>query len=99
LTTNLLGNTNGDLADTVGQVTLNGKGKISGNETFTLDGNITKSAVTGTYTESSTCTGTWQITPKGGTALNFNTVVVNGGKEVLLIETDNDTITAGNAQE
>jgi hypothetical protein len=99
LTTNLLGNTNGDLADTVGQVTLNGKGKISGNETFTLDGNITKSAVTGTYTESSTCTGTWQVTPKGGTALNFNTVVVNGGKEVLLIETDNDTITAGNAQE
>jgi hypothetical protein len=99
LTTNLVGLDNGVVADTVGRVTLNGKGSISGSETFTMNGVVTTLAVTGTYTENSNCTGTWRITPKGGTATNFNTVVVNSGKELLLIQTDNNTITGGNAQQ
>ena len=82
------------MADTVGQVTLDGKGNISGKEVFTLNGSISINSVSGAYTENSTCIGTWQITPTGtGTTYNFNTVVVNGGKEVLLIETDNNTVT------
>ena len=99
LTTNLVGITGGNLADTVGQVMLDGKGNISGAETFTLNGAVSKHAVTGTYTENSNCTGTWVVTPKGGTATQFNTVVVNSRKELLLIETDNGTVTAGSAQE
>jgi hypothetical protein len=99
LTTNLVGLVNGVVADTVGQVTLDGNGNISGIETFTLNGVVTTLPVTGTYTENSNCTGTWQITPMGGTATNFNTVEVNGGRELLMIESDNGTITAGNAQE
>ena len=71
-TTNLVGGFNGDnvvdAADTVGRVTLDGKGNISGTETFTNNGVVTYAAVTGTYTENSTCTGIWQITPTGGTA-------------------------------
>lgn len=98
-TTNLVGLVNGVVADIVGQVTLDGNGNISGIETFTLNGVVTTLPVTGTYTENSNCTGTWQITPIGGTATNFNTVEVDGGRELLMIETDNDTITAGNAHE
>jgi hypothetical protein len=99
LTTNLVGLTNGNVTDTVGQVTLDGKGNISGTETFTLSGAVSKHAVTGTYSENSSCTGTWQVTPKSGTLTNFNTVVVNSGKELLLIQTDSGTVTAGNAQQ
>ncbi len=39
----------GDAADTVGQVTLNGKGKITSTETFTNDGAVTTLAVYGKF--------------------------------------------------
>jgi hypothetical protein len=55
-------------------------------------------AVTGTYTEASDCSGTLKITPKGSSALNFNSVFVNGGKELLLIEIDSGTVIGGTAQ-
>ena len=99
LTTNLTGIVGSTVAETVGQVKLDGKGHISGTETFTDNGVISTLSVNGTYTENSNCTGTWQVTPKGGSAINFNTIVVNSGKELLLIESDNNTNTAGNAQQ
>jgi len=99
LTTNLAGLASGLPADTVGQVTLDGEGRISGTETFTNNGIVTALAVAGTYTENSNCTGTWQITPTGSTTSNFNTVVVNSGRELLLIQTNNNTFNAGTAQE
>jgi hypothetical protein len=86
-------------AETVGQVTLDGKGNISGTETFTNNGIISTLSVTGTYTENSNCTGTWTVIPSGGSAIDFNTVVVNSGKELLLIESDNNTNAAGHAQQ
>ena len=98
MTTNIVGLTGSAVEDTVGQVTLDGKGNISGTETFSMDGVPASLAVTGTYTESSNCTGTLQITPTGGSAQNFNTVVVNSGRKLLLIETDSNTGTAGNAE-
>jgi len=99
--TNLLGTlTSISAVDAIaGQVTLDGKGNIAGNETFSVFGTITTLPVSGTYTENADCTGTIQITPQGMAATNFNTVVVNGGKELLLIETDNDTVVAGTAQQ
>jgi len=99
LTTNLYGLTGGEPADTVGQVTLDGKGGISGAETFTKGGVVTTRAVTGSYTEIADCTGTWKITPEHGKTSNFKTVVVNGGSELLLIQTEDNTFTAGVAQE
>jgi hypothetical protein len=98
LTTNLVGFVNGVPAETVGAVTLDGKGNISGTETFTTNGVIETLSVTGTYTENSNCTGTWQITPTGGTPTHFNTVIVNSGNDLLLIQTDAGAVTAGNAQ-
>jgi len=77
---------------------LNGKGKVTG--TVSINGNYSNSVetVTGTYTEESDCTGKLQITPKGSSALHFNTVFVSGGKELLLVETDSGTVIGGTAQ-
>jgi hypothetical protein len=99
LTTNLVGFVSGVPADTVGTLTLNGEGNITGTETLTTNGVVKTLAVTGTYTENSNCTGTWQITPTGGTPTNFNTVRVSNGTGLLLIQTDTSAITAGNAQQ
>ena len=101
LATNLLGTLypSDDIEAIVGQVTLDGKGNISGSETFSIGGVITESSAAGTYTLNENCTGTMQITPSGQATMNFNTVVVDGGKEVLLIESDNNTTVSGTAQE
>lgn len=83
----------------VGGLMFDGKGNITGRETFSVHGAISEAPVTGTYTQNADCTGTAQITPAGSATTNFNTVVVNGGKELLLIETDNNTLVIGTAQE
>ena len=80
------------------QVILDGKGNVSGNGTFSLAGAIYMVPITGTYTENAGCTGSAQITPQGYSTLNFNFVVVNVGKEILLVETDTNTIVSGNMQ-
>jgi hypothetical protein len=38
------------------------------------------------------------ITPKGSPELHFNTVFVNSGAELLLVETDSGTVIGGTAQ-
>lgn len=83
----------------VGQWTLDGKGHISGNQTLTVAGAISTVTVTGTYTMDGDCLGTVQVTPSGFSTMNFNTVLVDGGRELLLIEADTDTLVAGTAQE
>jgi len=83
----------------VEQVILDGKGNVSGNGTFSVDGTIYTVPITGTYTENADCTGSAQITPQGLGTLNFNFVVVNVGKEILLVETDTNTIVDGNMQQ
>lgn len=82
----------------VAQVALDGKGNVSGSGTFDVGGSFLVATISGTYTESSNCEGTIQMTPKGSSALNFAFVVVNGGKELLLVETDSDASVAGNMQ-
>ena len=83
----------------VAQVILDGKGNVSGSGTFDVNGTIDTTTITGTYTLSANCTGTAKITPSGGNPLNFNFVVVNGGKEILLIETDTGTVVGGYMQQ
>lgn len=101
LAINLLGTVypSDDIAAIVGQVTLDGKGGVSGSDTFSVGGTISSALLTGTYTVSANCTGTVQILPAGESPLNFNSVVVDGGKQVLLIENDNNTTISGAAQE
>lgn len=82
-----------------GQVKLDGLGTISGTETLSVGGTISTVPVNGTYTEGSDCRGSAQVTPTGFPVTNFDFVVVNAGKELLLIETDNATLLPGTAQQ
>jgi len=82
----------------IGQLELNGKGQLTGTVSINMNYSNSVKTVTGTYTEASNCTGKVQITPAGLAALHFNAVFVNGGKELLLIETDSGTVIGGIAQ-
>ena len=82
----------------IGVLELNGEGTLTGTVSINMNySNVVKS-VSGTYTEASDCTSKVRITPSGLAALHFNGVFVNGGKELLLIETDSGTVIGGSAQ-
>lgn len=83
----------------VGRIVLDGHGNLGGTETFSVGGIISVVPVTGTYTVSGDCLGTVQIIPSGFPTENFNMVVVNQGKEMLLIETDATTLIEGTVQQ
>lgn len=83
-----------------GQLALNGKGAVTGTATLSLNGSIVNAVpVTGTYAINSDCTGTAQITPQGLPAINLALLVVNGGKELMAVETDANTIVSGTLQD
>jgi hypothetical protein len=82
----------------IGQLDLDGNGHVTGTVSINVNYSNSVATVTGTYTEESDCTGKLQITPAGSSALNFDSVFVNGGKELLLIETDAGTVIGGAAQ-
>jgi hypothetical protein len=83
----------------VGQVILDGKGTQTGTETVSIGGQTGSGiSLSGTYTERADCTGTMQLTSSLGGTSNLNFVVVNSGKEILLVSTDNSTIISGTAQ-
>jgi len=85
----------------VGQITLDGKGTIvAGSVTLDVGGNVGSATLTGTYTVNSDCTGTQFIQPSGGLSpANFYFVLVNSGKEMLMVQTDSDEVVSGNAQQ
>ena len=75
-----------------------GEGVISGHIAGSEDGTILMFAeepVTGSYRIGTDCRGTATITPKGQSEMHFSLVVVDGGKEMLAIETDPDTVVSG----
>ena len=84
--------------DYVVQVILDGHGHVSGSGTFDVGGTFTSTSISGTYTESSNCTGTAHIVA-GASTLNFNFVVVAAGKEIFMIETDSGTAAGGFMQQ
>jgi len=78
-----------------------GDGVISGHIAGSEDGTILTFAeepVTGSYKVDRGCRGTATITPKGHSEMHFSLVVVDGGKELLAIETDPDTVVSGTLQ-
>ena len=77
------------------RVNTSGDGVISGEMAGSEDGTIfsfAEAPVTGSYSVATDCTGTATITPQGRSPLNFSFVVVDGGKEMLAIEMDADTV-------
>jgi hypothetical protein len=75
-----------------------GEGVISGHVASSEDGTfltIAEEPVTGSYRVAPDCRGSATITPKGLSEMHFKLVVVDGGKEMLAIETDADTVVSG----
>jgi hypothetical protein len=75
-----------------------GEGMISGQLAGTENGTIlmfAKEPVTGSYTIGTDCRGRATIKPKGRSAMHFSLLVVDGGKELLAIQTDANTVVSG----
>jgi hypothetical protein len=75
-----------------------GEGVISGHVAASEDGTFLTFAeepVTGSYRVDTDCRGRATITPKGLPEMHFGLVIVDGGKEMLAIETDADTVVSG----
>jgi hypothetical protein len=77
----------------VGQMTSDGKGKItSGTETVSAGGAITSNALfTGTYSLSSNCIGILTVSPSGLPTAHFKITVVSTGNQVEMVESDTGT--------
>ncbi len=83
------------------RVNASGEGAISGHIAGSENGTILTFAeepVAGSYSVDENCKGKLTITPKGESALNFSFVIVDGGKEMLAIETDADTVVTATLQ-
>ena len=75
------------------------EGVISGHVAASKHGNFHGfEEVTGSYSVDANCRGTATITPKGKSALNFSFLVVDRGNEMLVVETDADTVVSGTLQ-
>jgi hypothetical protein len=73
-----------------------GKGVISGQVAASEDGTfLAEEPVTGSYKVDPDCRGWASIKPKGLPEMRFHLVVVDGGKEMLAVETDADTVVSG----
>jgi hypothetical protein len=68
------------------------RGHIAGAEDSTT---FAEEPVTGWYTVGTHCRGTATIKPEGLAEMHFHFVVVDGGKELLAVETDADTVVSG----
>jgi hypothetical protein len=85
------------LTATVGQITADGSGGLTGSETISNDGVITSNvSISGSYALNKNCTGTATITPAGGTASNYSLIVIGTG--IQMIETDAGYTEYGYAQ-
>ncbi len=79
-------------------VSPSGEGLISGHLAGSEDGtilNFAEEPVTGSYTIGKDCRGTATVAPKGLPEMHFSLLVVDGGKEMMAIETDADTVVDG----
>ena len=75
-----------------------GEGVISGHVAGSEDGTLftfAEEAVTGSYKVEGDCRGRATITPNGLSEMHFKLVVVDGGNEMLAIETDANTVVSG----
>jgi hypothetical protein len=78
---------------------LDGKGNVSGTESGSVAGTIFKGqSVSGTYTVASNCTGTLAVMVLGQTE-HASFVATNGGKGMLIVETDASTVVSGFGQQ
>ncbi len=78
----------------VGTMTFDGAGLVSGNDTNSFGGSISSSPFTGSYTVNADCTGTVAVS-FGFFTINNNMVIVDNGKEIFIIETNPGSVATG----
>jgi hypothetical protein len=76
-----------------GRIVFDGHGRLTGQETESLNGVITMPSLSGTYTVLPDCTGT--ATVHNGQTAHLRFMLVEGGQEVNVIGTDPGVVAAG----
>lgn len=79
----------------VGRLVADGQGNVSGAETQSDNGVISRRNYTGTYTVNSDCTGSQVTNDNLGKTVKCDFVIVSGGREIQVIETDANTSIVG----
>jgi hypothetical protein len=79
----------------VGRLVADGQGNLAGVETDSSNGKIFQRTYTGTYKVNSDCTGSEVSYDNFGKTVKCDFVIVAGGKEIQVIETDTDTAVVG----
>lgn len=79
----------------VGRMTFDGRGNISGNDTNSFGGSVSSYPTTGTYTVEPNCTGTLNVNLPDGFVITNNISIVDNGDEIFLIQTNPGTIISG----
>jgi len=82
----------------VGLVNFDGAGSLTGAVTTSFGGFVGTDSITGSYTIESNCAGTFSVTFSNGFTINHNLVIVDEGKEIDFIQTDQGTVTTGRAR-
>jgi hypothetical protein len=78
------------------KVNSSGEGVISGHIVGAEDSTtLAEEPVTGSYTVDKDCRGIATVIPKAHPEMHFRFVVVDWGKELLVVETDPDTVVSG----
>jgi len=79
----------------VGLINFSGEGTLTGTATTSFGGGVGTDSVTGEYSVESNCTGSFSVTFSNGFTINHNLVLVDEGKEIIFIQTDQNTVTTG----
>ena len=79
----------------VGRLLADGQGNVSGVETDSANGEIFQRTYTGTYQVNADCTGSEVSVDNFGKTVKCNFVIVSGGAEIRVIETDTNTAIVG----
>ena len=80
---------------TMGKITADGNGAVTGSETMSVNGTIFDTvSVSGSYTIGSTCAGSAIITPQGGSPTTYSLAILTSGK-VQLVGADSGTVESG----
>jgi hypothetical protein len=83
------------LVSSVGIVTSDGRGNLTGADTVSAAGTILRRTITGTYTVATNCTGAVTFTDNFGQTVNLDFVLADGGDELQFIQTDPGTVITG----
>ncbi|HEY3439952.1 MAG TPA: hypothetical protein VGK29_04345 [Paludibaculum sp.] len=78
-----------------GRIVADGAGNITGADTISYDGSAVRRKLTGTYTVNADCTGTLVLRGDDTSVTNADFVIVNDGKEVSIVQTDDGYILSG----